>query len=53
MFTPWFVPLQGSDSFLGNQLFLIMIIVGVFYFIVLRPMRTKQQETENMLKELR
>ena len=53
MFAAWFVPLQGSGSFLGNQLVLMMIIVGVFYLIVLRPMRKKQQETEDMLNGLK
>ena len=53
MLTAWFLPLQGSGSFLGNQLFLMMIIVGFFYLIVVRPMRKKQQETETMLNELK
>jgi preprotein translocase subunit YajC len=53
MLTAWFMPLQGQNSFLGNQLFLMLVIFGVFYLIVLRPMRKKQQETETMLGSLK
>jgi len=53
MLTAWFLPFQGSGSFLSNQLFLMLIIFGVFYFIVIRPMRKKQQDTESMLSELK
>jgi preprotein translocase subunit YajC len=53
MLTAWLIPLQGQNSFLGNQLFLMLIIFGVFYLIVLRPMRKKQQETETMLGGLK
>lgn len=55
MLTAWVLPLQGggSGSFLGNQLFLMLIIFGVFYLIVVRPMRKKQHETEEMLGKLK
>ncbi len=53
MLTAWFLPWQGSGSFLGNQFVLILVIFGVFYLIVVRPMRKKQQETENMLSQLK
>jgi preprotein translocase subunit YajC len=51
----WAIPLQGggSGSFLGNQLVLMLIIFAVFYLIVIRPMRRKQQETEAMLGKLK
>jgi preprotein translocase subunit YajC len=53
MSTWWIAPWQGSGSFLGNQLLLMAVIFGVFYFIVIRPMRKKQQETETMLGRLK
>ena len=55
MFTAWFVPWQGpgGGSFLSNQLLLMLIIFGVFYLIVVRPMRKKQQETQSMLSRLK
>lgn len=53
MSTLWIVPWQGSGSFLSNQLLLMAVIFGVFYLIVIRPMRKKQHETENMLGRLK
>lgn len=32
---------------------MLVVIFGVFYLIVVRPMRKKQQETESMLRELK
>ena len=31
----------------------MLAIFSIFYFIVFRPMKKRQQETENMLKELK
>jgi preprotein translocase subunit YajC len=53
MFTSWFMPFQGSLSPLGNPLFLMAIIFGVFYMIVIRPARKGQQETETMRDQLK
>lgn len=53
MFTAWLVPWQGSPSPFGNPLFLILIIFGVFYLIVIRPARKSQQETEAMRDQLK
>jgi len=54
MFTAWVAPLQGSPiSFLGNQFLLIALIFGVFYLIVVRPMRKKQVQMETMLEKLK
>ena len=44
---------QGASSFLSNQLLLMVVIFGVFYLIVIRPMRKKQQETDSMLSDLK
>jgi preprotein translocase subunit YajC len=46
-------PWQGASSFLSNQILLMLVIFGVFYLIVIRPMRKKQQEMESMLSELK
>ena len=53
MFSPWVVPWQAPGSFFGNQFILILIIFGLFYFIMIRPMRKSQQETETMRDELK
>ncbi|MGH9324588.1 MAG: preprotein translocase subunit YajC [Vicinamibacteria bacterium] len=53
MLTAWIVPLQGSPSFFGSQLLLMVVIFGVFYIIVVRPMRKKQHAVETMLGELK
>ena len=53
MLTAWFVPWQGQNSIFSSQLVLMFVIFGVFYLIVLRPMRKKQQATETMLGSLK
>lgn len=53
MLASFLAPWQGNSSFLGNQLLLMAVIFGVFYLIVIRPMRKKQQETESMLSRLK
>jgi preprotein translocase subunit YajC len=53
MFTAWVAPLQGSTSFLGSQVLLMVLIFGVFYLIVVRPMRKKQLQVETMLGQLK
>ena len=41
----------GGSAF-GMQIVLFAIIFGIFYFIVFRPMRKRQRDTEAMLKSL-
>ena len=53
MFAAWFSALQGSSSPLGSPLVLMAIIFGVFYFIVIRPARKAQQDTESMRDALK
>jgi preprotein translocase subunit YajC len=53
MFAFWVAPLQGSSSFLGSQLLLMVLIFGVFYLIVVRPMRKKQVQMESMIEKLK
>lgn len=53
MFTAWFVPWQGSPSPFGNPIYLILLICLFFYFIVIRPARKAQQDTESMREQLK
>lgn len=46
------VLLQAEGGAFGMQLVLFAIIFGIFYFIVFRPMRKRQRDTETMLKNL-
>ncbi len=41
----------GGGAF-GMQILLFAIIFGIFYFIVFRPMRKRQRDTEKMLGSL-
>ena len=41
----------GGGAF-GMQILLFGVIFGIFYFIVFRPMRKKQRDTEAMLRSL-
>ncbi len=43
----------GQGPAFGDQLVLILIIFSIFYFIVFRPMRKRQRETEQMLGALK
>ena len=49
----WLITLQGGNSVFGSPLFLMLIIFAVFYFIVIRPARRSQQETETMRDRLK
>ena len=46
------VLLQAEGGAFGMQLVLFAVIFGIFYFIVFRPMRKRQRDTEQMLKSL-
>jgi preprotein translocase subunit YajC len=43
----------GEGPGFANQLMLILIIFSIFYFIVFRPMRKGQRETEQMRSNLK
>lgn len=43
----------GQGPGFSDQLVLILIIFSIFYFIVFRPMRKRQRETEQMLGALK
>ncbi len=49
----WMAAPGGQGPAFGDQLFLILIIFGIFYFIVFRPMRKRQRETEQLLTALK
>ena len=42
----------GTGSVWPMQLLLFAVIFGIFYFIVFRPMRKRQRETEAMRRSL-
>ena len=42
-----------SDNFLTPILFLYLPVMGIFYFLVLRPQKEKQKKHEAMLKDLK
>ena len=48
---PSLLQASGGGAF-GMQLVLFAVIFGIFYLIVFRPMRKRQQATEAMLKSL-
>ncbi len=43
----------GSQSILGNPIFMILAMFAVMYFLVLRPQSKKQKELQRMLSELK
>ena len=45
-------PPGGAGPGFADQMMLILIIFGIFYFIVFRPMRKGQREVEKMRGEL-
>lgn len=51
MFPPLLQADAGGGAF-GMQIVLFAIIFGIFYFIVFRPMRKRQRDTEQMLRSL-
>ncbi len=49
---PTLLQAGSGGSAVGMQLVLFAVIFGIFYFIVFRPMRKRQRETEQMLQGL-
>ena len=49
---PTLLQADPAGSPFGMQIVLFAIIFGIFYFIVFRPMRKRQRETEAMLQSL-
>jgi preprotein translocase subunit YajC len=43
----------GPTSILQSPLIVMVFIFGIFYFLVLAPMRKKQKETQKMLSMLK
>ena len=46
-------PPGGTGPGFADQMMLILIIFGIFYFIVFRPMRKGQRDMEKMRSELK
>ena len=42
----------GVAAFLGNPLFMFVIIIAIMYFLMIRPQRKRQKEIENFRKSL-
>ena len=49
---PTLLQANSGGSGFGMQIVLFAVIFGIFYFIVFRPMRKRQRETEEMLRNL-
>jgi len=50
------VPPQGADGQAANPLVSLaplVIIIGIFYFLIIRPQSKKQKETKKMLEALK
>ena len=43
----------GSQSILGNPIFMVLAMFAVMYFLVIRPQSKKQKELQRMLSELK
>ncbi len=43
----------GAAPFLGNPLIMILVFIGIFYFLLLRPQQRKQRQHQEMLKNLK
>ena len=42
----------GVSAFLGNPLFMFVIIIAIMYFLMIRPQRKRQKEIENFRRSL-
>ena len=43
---------SGLAAFLGNPLFMFVIIIAIMYFLMIRPQRKRQKEIENFRRGL-
>ena len=43
---------SGIAAFLGNPLFMFVIIIAIMYFLMIRPQRKRQKEIENFRRSL-
>ena len=42
----------GAAGFLGNPIFMFLIIIAIMYFMMIRPQRKRQKEIENFRRSL-
>ena len=43
---------SGIAAFLGNPLFMFVIIIAIMYFLMIRPQRKRQKEVDNFRRSL-
>ena len=43
---------SGIAAFLGNPLFMFVIIIAIMYFMMIRPQRKRQKEIDNFRRSL-
>lgn len=43
---------SGIAAFLGNPLFMFIIIIAIMYFLMIRPQRKRQKEIDNFRRSL-
>ena len=43
----------GVAAFLGNPLFMFVIIIAIMYFLMIRPQRKRQKEVDNFRRSLK
>ena len=43
---------SGIAAFLGNPIFMFIIIIAIMYFLMIRPQRKRQKEIENFRRGL-
>lgn len=44
---------SGIAAFLGNPLFMFIIIIAIMYFLMIRPQRKRQKEVDNFRRSLK
>ena len=49
---PGAAPEEGGDSSMLPLIVFLVLIFGLFYFVMIRPQRKKQKEHETMVQEL-
>ena len=48
-----FFQASGATSFLGNPLFMMVIVMGIFYVMLILPQQRQRKKTQAMLSALK
>jgi preprotein translocase subunit YajC len=48
-----FFQASGATSFLGNPLFMMIIVMGIFYVMLILPQQRQRKKTQAMLSALK